>query len=173
MALPDIEVGDEVTADLLNSLPKGVVYQGNRTSTAGATSAGTELGLLRLDDMVLLSGRCYQVIANNPRPDLTTVTDRVKFTLRYNSAGTATTSSTEIGRSEIRNQEATTGFDINNFPQPMGWINPTSDTTTGSVMLSVARATGAGTVTVPPDTGGLWLTVIDHGMAVADTGVDV
>jgi hypothetical protein len=167
MALPDLAVGAELDSDLLNALPKGVVYQGNRTSTKSGVT--TEDGVLRIDGMTLLNGRTYFVIVGNIRPALTTQTDRAIFKLHYNSAGTAVNASPEIGRTEFINSA---NLNVSSLAQTTGWINPTADTSTGSVLFTIARS-GVGTISLPPDTGGLWLTVIDYGIAVADTGIDL
>lgn len=148
---------------------RGVVYYGNRTSTAGPTSGSTELGVLRLDGMTLTSGRIYKVDVSNVRPDTTVSGDGVKLTLRHNSAGTATTGSTEIGRSESN----VAGVDQDMVPSPTGLIIPGSTVATNSVLLSIVRFSGTGTISLTGDTGGLWMTVTDLGPAPSDTGVDV
>jgi hypothetical protein len=170
MALPDIEVGDEVTADLLDTLPAGIIYQGNRASAAGPTVGSTELGILRIDDMVLKAGREYEFKMGNFRATFssTTATDKFKINLRYSAAGSATIASGEIGRCEAYGPAS-----ASNWPHATGWVIPPSDTTTASILISMIRVGGTGTLTTLADTGGLWLSVIDHGVAVTDTGIDV
>lgn len=170
MALPDIAVGDMWTADLIQTLPQGVVYQGNRAAAPGASSGTTALGILRLDNMVLKAGNAYEFVSGNLRgtTTVTTLADHFKFALAYSSAGAATAASSEIGRSEFGGQETT-----DSVPPITGWVVPGTTTSTASILLYVVRTSGTGTVTVNVDTGGQWLTVIDHGVAVADTGVDV
>ena len=171
MALPDLSTGRELDSDLLNSLPKGVVYQGNRTSVSSA-STGTEISVLRLDGMTLLNGRTYELKTGNIRPSMSVGTDKVKVNLKYNSAGTATTASTEIGRWEGLAGIAA-GAVVNSITPISGWVNPVADTAVGSLLFSFQRVAGTGSITINPDAGGLWLTVIDHGIVVADTGIDL
>lgn len=169
MAAITAAAGDPIYPADFDPLPRGVLYYGNRTSAAGPTSGSTELGVLRIDSMTLKSGRMYKVEVTPVRPDTTVSGDGVKTVLRYNSGGTATTASTEIGRSESN----MTGVDQDMVPPPVGFILPGSDTTTGSVLYSVVRFSGTGTITITPDSPGVYLTVTDLGTAPSDTGVDV
>lgn len=167
MGLPSIEVGDKWTADVVATLPASIVYYGNRNTASSTTSGTTEMSILRLDNMVLKAGYTYLAVCFGIRATVTTVTDHFKVTLKYNSAGTATTSSTEIGR--VENTAAST----NSYPPIFGWISPGSTTSAASLLLSVIRTSGAGTFVTNNDTGGLWIAIFDCGIVVSDTGVDL
>ncbi len=162
--------GQRLTSDLLNSIPQGLVYQGNRSSVSSTSSGTVELSIMRIDNMVLRAGYAYFVTVGNFRATIATPGANFKVALKYSSAGAATTSSTEIGRAEI-NPAITT----QSWVPPTGWIMPASATTTASVLLSVLRtnSVAASTFTTIADTGGLWLNVIEAGIAVADTGIDL
>lgn len=166
-------VGEPTYASDVNQF--GIVAYGSRNSIVGPTSGSTELGILRLDNLNLVVGYQYLILIGNLRVDYSApTTDRAKYVLRYNSAGTATTSSTAVARSEISDSS---GFDLNSFPPPQGWIRPSSSTTTGSVLLSIVRPSGSGTLTTPPSPYAadelVTMTIINFGPAPADTGVAV
>lgn len=170
MAYANVSAGAPILASTINDLIAASLnrlVQGNRATASSTTSGTTELGILRLDNLVLKNGYAYEFVCGNIRPTLSVPTDHFKLLLRYSSAGAATTSSTEIGRAEE------TVASLNNWPMPTGWVLPGADTTTASVLLSVVRTSGTGTFTTNADTGGLWLTVVNHGVAAADTGVDI
>jgi hypothetical protein len=165
-------VGEPTYAKDVNQF--GVVAYGTRQS-AVTTSGGTVLGVLRLDNLSLVSGYLYLVYLGTLRPDLTApTTDRAKYLIQYNSSGTATTSSTIISRSE---GASSSGLDLNTVPSPTAIIIPSTSTTTASVLLSVQRVTGTGTITTPPSPVAsdeyVTMTIINFGPAPADTGVAV
>lgn len=159
-------------ARIAAAFPAGVIAQGNRTSNKTFT---TITGYLRLDSVPLLDGRSYMIVAHNLRIDVSAgaaANDHYKFDLRYDGTGAAaTTTSAEIGRSELTTASTSTAQD-DSFPPVIGWVNPSADAT-GSFLLTATRTAGGATVAVQADTGGVWLTVFDMGIAVADTGVDV
>ena len=158
-------VGEPTYASDINSA--GVVARGTRTTVQ--TCTGAEIGIIRLDNITLLNGHAYLVLPSILRIDLTVTTDRPKFLLRYNLTGTATTSSFALARSERSGSE-----DLNSQPAPYGWIYPTADTTTASVLLSMVRPSGTGNILCPPATASdepITLSVIDYGVAPSDTGV--
>ncbi len=164
--------GDVTYASDLNGVESRVLELnlhawGQRLTDSSSTSGTTELAVLRVDSLDLKAGKFYEVRTGNLRPDLTTATDRVKVTLRYSSSGAATTSSLEIGRVE----SATVG-DLNSLPSFSGWLAPTSDEATASVLLSISRPTGAGTFFLEADPNrGIEIFVICHGDAPGNTGV--
>jgi hypothetical protein len=162
-----VAAGDIITAGDYNE--RGVRYYANRTSNSSTTSGATVLGVLRIDNMVLRAGYAYRMMCSNYRLDTTVNTDGIKAELRYSSAGAATVSSTEIARAESNEG----GLDEDSFPTLVGYVVPSVDTTTASLLLDIVRFSGTGTVTLKPDTGGLHLWVIGDGPAVADTGIDV
>lgn len=171
MAYANVAGGDPVLASTINDIFTAslnmIVAQGNRSTASSTTSGTTEMGILRLDNLVLKNGNAYEFVCGNIRPNVSVATDHFVLRLRYSSAGAATTASSEIGKTEMTEASASS------YPQPTGWVVPGADTTTGSIILSVARSSGTGTFATNPDTGGLWLTVLCRGVSVADTGVDL
>lgn len=168
----DLVAGTRLTAAVLRGMfPAGVIAQGNRTTNKSFT---TITGYLRLDDVELVDGRAYMIVAQNLRIDISggaAANDHYKFDLRYDGTGAAaTTTSAEIGRSELTTASTSTAQD-DSLPPAVGWVIPTADVT-ASFLLCATRTAGGATVAVQADTGGVWLTVFDMGVAVADTGVD-
>lgn len=161
-------VGDPTYASDINSA--GIVGRGLRTSVQ--TCTGAEIGIIRLDNLQLLNGHGYLVLVGNLRVDMTVVTDRPKFLIRYNLTGTATTASSALCR--VERAIPTNGDDLNSFPMPVGWIYPVADTVSASVLLTLVRASGSGNILCPPAVAAdepVTLTVIDYGVAPPDTGV--
>jgi hypothetical protein len=158
--------GDPIYASHINELH--LHRRGIRTTDSSATSGTTEIGVIRLDDLDLKAGKVYLVTSGNLRPDLSVATDRVKVNLRYSSAGSATNSSTEIGRVE----SATVG-DLNSLPPVSGVITPASDEATASVRLSIVRPTGTGTFFLEADPQhGIQIRVFCIGDDPGDSGID-
>lgn len=176
MVYANVAAGDPILASTINDIftasLNSIVAQGNRSTASSTigTTVNVATGILRLDNLVLKAGNEYQFICGNIRPTISTPGANFKFFLAYSAAGAATTSSTEIGRSETN-----PGISTNSWPQPTGWVIPGSDTTTASVLLAGVRtnSAAASTLVTNADTGGLWLTVVCRGVGVADTGVDV
>jgi hypothetical protein len=143
--------------------------RGHRTTDSSTTSAGTELGVIRIDDLDLKAGKVYWVRTGNLRPDISVTTDRVKANLRYSSAGSATNSSTEIGRWE----SLATSIDLNSVAPITGMIYPTADEPTASVRLSIVRVSGSGVMFLEADPNhGIQLFVHCLGDDPGDTGID-
>lgn len=173
MATSTFTAGQRLTAAFMReAYPKGVIAQGIRTSNKTFT---TVTGYLRLDSIPLLNGRVYLIMAQNLRVDISAgaaANDHYKFEIRYDGTGAAaTTTSTEIGRSELTSASTSTAQD-DSFPPAIGWVLPSADVT-GSFLLTATRTAGAATVAVQADTGGIFLTVFDMGFTVADSGVDI
>jgi hypothetical protein len=145
-------------------LPLGILAWANRP-TNSTTTTTVEIGVLRLDSIPIVNGRSYR-IWTSPMFGLSTTTgDVVAIRARGNTAGSAVVGSTIIG-----NQ-----LDLvtNNTQPASGSMNQLyNSATTGSlsVIITVQRATGAGTVSI---FGGFDLMVEDIGITVGDTGVDL
>jgi len=162
-----VAAGDPIYASDING--RGIQYRANRTASAGPTSGTTFLGVLRIDGMVLKAGFIYEFKTSGLRPTFTAV-GGYKADLRYNASGTATTSSTEIGRVETNDNDGAGG---DSWPGIVGYVVPGTDTTAAGVILSIARFSGTGTVSLPPDTGGVHIIVTCLGPDPGDTGIDV
>jgi hypothetical protein len=166
--------GDALPAAGLNLPPwgLGVIAYGTRPSSNGNVAAftpsgSTATGVLRVDNIEFISGRRYMIQSSDLRVDLGTATDRARFEVRLSTSGAATTSTAIWARSE------SSSADLNNMAQIERVYTPSSSTTTGSLLLSVSRPSGTGTISVLAGTDDetLWIAVTDLGLAVADTGV--
>lgn len=177
MALQPWTSGELVTAVRLNAYgPIGEVGKGVRlTQKTGIT--GTETGVLRIDLISLFAGRTYRVTASGLRISYTgtvAATDHYKFTLRQQDGTvavpvSATTTSTEIGRSEA-GLSASNSFD--NFAPIISNVAPGADSVT-SFLLSFNRTTGAAVPTVQADGGGILLLVEDMGWSVGNNAINL
>lgn len=171
--MPTYAVGQRLTAEMVQEISDragAVVGRGSRTTNSSATSGTTELGVLRIDNLTLLAGQAYEVRTGNLRADLTVTTDRAVARIRHSSSGAATTSSDSFAVVEM----ATNPGDLNSLPPLMGWLFPTVDETDASVILTIARPTGTGTITLIADAGqGIQMFVIQRGTDPGDSGVDL
>jgi len=174
MAQRNLNAGNRWTAALISgAYPAGIIGYANRTSNKSFT---TVVGYLRLDSIPLTAGRAYMVMAQNLRLDISVTggaTDHIKFAITYDLTGAAAgTGSTELGRSEGSWPTSGTGVD-DSVPPVIGWLFPASDVASASFLLTVVRTAGSGTYAVQADSPGINLTVVDMGIAVADTGTDI
>ncbi len=149
----------------------GLVGRGQR-STSSTTTTTTEVGVLRVDNLALPAGRRYLFVTSPVIFNSTVAADLIVFTLRINTAGTATTSSTRI-MDLVESSYSASG------PQrSQSLIAPYSPSgaETVSALLSVARTSGTGTVGILVASSPLHdirLDVFDIGIDPGDTGVDV
>ena len=165
MAQRDLNAGNRWTAAKISgAFPAGEVAWTKRGTTA-TTSGGTELPLLRLDNVIFAAGRSYMIIVSGLRIDMVTATEHFKFNLRLNTAGTATIASTPV----LTRSEATADLDT---MSPIIAFRRPSSAETGSLLLSIIRTAGASNATVQADDDNdIQFSVQDLGLAVADTGV--
>lgn len=153
-------------AGLAAMFPSGIIARGNKTTAVGPTNANIEMPVLRVDGVPLKNGYSYLILCANLRNGKTTGTDRQKWVLRWNNAGTATISSNELGRSETGIPDAAT-----NSPWIMGWVDSGADQT-ASFLLSLQKLTvSSSTLTTSTDPGGISILVIDCGITAPNTGV--
>lgn len=143
-------------------LPGQVVARGHRSTDPGGIT--TETGVLRIDNVVLKNGRIYQFFGMQ-RAYSSSGTDTYASKIRVNTAGVATTSSTQIGAGEQQSHRSVV---------LTGLYAPGADVT-ASFLLSFNRASGSGTFNANGDssTVGLQLYIIECGTDPTDTGVDV
>ncbi|HET8716673.1 MAG TPA: hypothetical protein VFM50_02895, partial [Nocardioidaceae bacterium] len=140
----DVDADVALLLDAENSpLPLGVIAQHTRSSNSSATSGSTELGILRIDSVPLYAGRIYRIGTNSLLVDGSIANDVARVFLRANSAGTATTSSTQlaIGQTVVPNVSFPNGIQVSCL------YAPASDETL-SILLSVGRQTGTGSFVV-------------------------
>ncbi|MEU5950521.1 hypothetical protein ABZ793_33970 [Micromonospora sp. NPDC047465] len=156
----------------LNALPKGVISRGQRSTTSAFTSGSTELPILRLDGVPVVAGRLYHVRVVNVHIDGSTAsTDMARGYLRYSTAGSATTASTQLAAASLPVPDTggiASGTDIHGE-------FVAAATGTLSVLFTIARVTGlnANFRTVGGTGFNLELTVIDAGLDPGDTGIDL
>lgn len=151
-----------------NSL--GVIARGNRTSDK--TYSGTEVGVLRLDDIPLLAGRAYAITTSSLRLQLATAGNTALTQLRYTTDGSTPdpTASTILQAADVN---ADSAFMPANNATLTGYYFPVSDTTF-SVVLTLSRSGGAGNITMSGSaTRPIDLMIIDLGPAPSDTGTDI
>jgi hypothetical protein len=143
--------------------PGTIIARANRSTDSSTTT--TEIGVLRLDSIPIVNGVVYKIVSA-PMYLLSTTGDIVNIRFRGNTAGNATTASTQLGQP---------------FQTITNSIQPTSamlevlyiSATTGSlsVLLSVNRASGTGNTKVFGESA-FWVevgSIADPG----DTGVDI
>lgn len=145
---------------------KGIIARGRRSSATGNITT-TETGVLRLDNVPVVSGRAYKVVTNGINMDTDTSNDVGTVRFRVNTAGTATTSSTLIN--SFRNT-----IDNNSQSNVISAIGMFIAGATGnaSILLSLIRQAGSGNLIIFCDaTNYLDMWVEDMGVAPSDTGV--
>lgn len=154
----------------LDARPKGLAGFAQRVSNSTGTT--TEVGVLRLDSIAVKSGRAYRIATSNLTHDSTTSNDCLQCRLRLNTGGSAaTTASTVIGNERPVRLTSTAEEIISGGIYAI--YQPGADTTI-SVLLTVARFAGAGTVNLNASaTVPIEISIEDIGAAVADTGVDI
>lgn len=143
-------------------VPGTIIARANRTTDSSTTT--TEIGVLRLDSIPIINGFSYQITTNSIQVQSTTG-DIVGIRFRGNTAGAATTASTELAY-EARN---TTN---SSYPYSMVTTVIYNSATTGnlSVLLSVERTNGTGNTKVY-GASSFWVTML--GPTPADTGTDI
>lgn len=157
--------------------PQGVIAQGIRTSNKVPAPSSPEGGVMRLDNVALLGGRSYMVTVTGVRiaqSGTQTVNDHYTSRIRLQTDGTAaTTASTEIGRMEVTIGSAATSAN-DSVPMIVGWTNPSADALTSSVIFTFVRNAGTATPNIQAaDPGGIVFSVVDMGIAVANTVVNL
>jgi hypothetical protein len=169
-------LAEDVDADVVtlldnssSPLPQGVIARGQRVTSTGFTSGGTELGVLRVDSIPVYSGRLYRIATGPIIVDGSVANDAVRVVLRGNTAGTATTASTQlaIAQTVIPNISLPETLQINipYVPSANGTL---------SVLMSIVRQTGTGILQALGDaTFPINLVVSDEGLDPGDTGVDI
>lgn len=172
----DVEIitgnlADDADAALLavkNAAPAGIIARGKRITTSSSTTS--EIGVLRLDNIALLAGRSYKIWTSPLIIESTVANDTAAATVRVSNSGIATVASTLLD--EIQ----TTIPSIVHPPVlPLDcepYIPATNETL--SVLLSVARLSGTGNVSLVTNTGiPITMVVEDMGVDPGDTGVDL
>lgn len=145
-----------------------IVARGNRTTSSTATT--TEVGVLRLDNIPVLSGKIYPVFLNGVVFASSASGDLIEARLRASTSGAATTSSTQFGSTT----ESSFTAGGNQRIQPAVALYIPSGDATLSILLSVARVSGTGNVSLLVSAAthnpNLW---VEQWTDPGDTGVDI
>lgn len=149
--------------------PQGAIKRGNRTTSSSTTT--TETGVLRIDSIPILNGRFYKVCTSGLILNSTVAADLIEIRIRGNTGGVATTGSTQFGSLADSSYSASASQKVQSVQSI--WVG-VADVTL-SVLLSVARVSGTGTVgipvTAPQYNIDMW--VEDLGPDPTDTGTDI
>jgi hypothetical protein len=144
----------------------GSVARANRTTSSSSTTS--ETGVLRLDNVPVSAGREYRIWTSPMIFQSTVAGDLVNAHIRYNTAGTATTGSTQLtGLVDTANSasgpQKTKGLTAL-------WVPPTTGLV--SILLSVSRDGGTGSVALNASSPyPIDLVVEDAGADPGNTGV--
>ncbi len=163
--------GQRLTAAALNLATNRLMYRGRRVSNSTGTTS--EIGVLRLDGIAAKAGRLYRIYTNNIGGDTSVANDGVRLNLRMTTDGsTAGTSSTIYTLS----QTIVPNISHADYMSVDFTYTPAVDETL-SVLLTVARSNGSGTVVATGGAAGapgpIELYVEDMGVDPGDTGTDI
>lgn len=150
----------------------GVIARGVRTTNSTGTT--TEVGVLRIDDIPIFEGRLYRVaLATSCIYGSTAANDLLEGRLYYSLTGAAAVGVNLFGTLSIESRTAggaqytdgTSTF----LPSP---VVTGAGTGTLSVLFTVLRTAGAGTVSIPASASyPVHMVVEDMGVDPGDTGV--
>ncbi|HEY0696520.1 MAG TPA: hypothetical protein VGD43_01780 [Micromonospora sp.] len=163
--------GMRMTPARLNAMPKGIIARGHRTSSSTATTSS--VGVLRLDDVPVKSGRSYRVFTSG-LTFVGTSGDTARARITHTTDGsTPTTASTQLGAGCRNRIAGTTGPEA-----PILIASETYHATADgllSVLLVVTRSAGTGgSVSLfGSSTEPIELLIEDLGTDPGDTGTDV
>lgn len=90
-------LADDIDAALKAALapyPKGIIARGNRTTNSTAT--GSESPVERIDNVSVTNGRIYKLRTSPLVMNSGTINNLLAATFRFNTAGVATTSSSQL-----------------------------------------------------------------------------
>jgi len=160
----------------LSDLPKMLIAWHSRDSGAGSISgvSTVETGWIRIDNIVIRNGYHYLFLMPEVNVTTTVKTDTVgTVKMRYNLAGTATTSSTAFTYGGFFRKAQ--GVDTSNTDVETGTaVYHASADGTMSVIVTLIRAAGTGTVGLFASTANTSpLFVYEMGIAPAVSGVDL
>ena len=133
--------GDVIFASDINNQPK-IIARGQRT-TATAAITTTETGVIRLDDVPVRNGYCYEITVDNINIDTSVANDigivRMRYVFAASAGSTATTTSTQLNTWRNTIDDATNS---NVLP----WVNHYFATADGflSILFSLQRQAGTG-----------------------------
>ncbi len=174
----DLTVQGDNVIDLINALPKGLLFLGQRDTTSD-TSSGTEIAVLELGAM-LVSGRMYRISTSTLRLTGTNVGDVAIIRVRDGLDASPSTGSDLILQSTAPILTTASG---GNIIQASTIITCNDDIATSYTnyhsgehryLLTVLRLSGTGSVSLfnNATANGIQLMVEDLGPLIDNTGVD-
>jgi hypothetical protein len=161
--------GDVIYASDVNNLPRGLIARYSRTSSISGVTT-TETGYIRMDSISVRDGYRYQVVV--PRVNVSVdAVDRIgRVRLRAALGSTATTSSDVIGETRVSQPTSTSQT---NMDQMIAFYDASSDGYL-SILLSVIRASGAGSVGLYASSGEpCWMYVMEIGITPSSSGTSI
>ncbi|WP_274029443.1 fibronectin type III domain-containing protein [Streptomyces sp. MMBL 11-1] len=177
----DLTVAGTNVMDLINSLPKGLLFRGERSADSDTTSGSTEIAVLELDT-TLVSGRMYRISTSTMRLSGTVIGDTAAIRVRDGGAGSPSTSSDQLAMhtAGITNTSGG-GVTVGPFNLIISCDDSSPKTFTNyhsgehHYLLTLARLTGTGTLSLTTNSAtvnAIQLSVEDLGPLIDDTGVD-
>lgn len=160
--------GQTLKASQLNALPRGPIAYGRRTSNSTNTTG--EHGVLRLDGVAVEAGRAYHIRTSAVAGDASAI-DVVVIRIRYSDSGTATTGSAILpgGFAEFRQADASVSESLN----LNCLFNPSSNATLSLLLTVHAAVNGSSSQLFADGNIETRLEVIDIGMSVTASGVNI
>lgn len=145
---------------------RGIIKRGRRITSSAVAASATAAGVLRVDSIPLLANRSYTITTGTLHPTSSGTTDTIRSEIRFSTTGAATTASTVLpGLQSFTAFGSTTLLEAEYIP---------ATNQTLSILLCVARFSGTGNCQFYADgTRITELRVIDNGVDVTDTGVDL
>lgn len=158
--MAEFAAGQRTTASALNR--RGIAKYGRRDSTSGSSTSSAAVGVLRVDNISVMSGRAY-VINISAHLNSTVTTDNIRVEVRGSTSGNATTASGVL-----------TSVQFFSVPTAKTWraVYIAPATATLSILLCVARDSGTGSCNLYGDgtrNTELW---VEDMSSTTDTGTD-
>lgn len=163
-----LQSGSRALASDVIAASRKLVKFGRRESNSTTTT--TEQGVMTLDDIPITAGRRYLIETSALLLDGSIANDVIRAVIRYTTDGsTPTTSSTIL----CLDQDIQPNVSFPIGASPSSTYAPVSDETL-SLLLSVARVTGTGTVgMLGGSTTPIEVLVWDLGTDIGDSGTDI
>ncbi|KND38488.1 phage tail protein [Streptomyces acidiscabies] len=177
----DLTVEGTNVLDLIATLPKGLLFRGERSTDSDTTSGSTEIAVLELDT-TLVDGRMYRISTSTMRLTCTVVGDTIGIRIRDGGSGSPSTSSDQLSlhTSGVTNT-GTGGVTVGPLTLIITCDDSSPVTFTNyhsgqhNYLATLARLSGTGTLTLTTNSAtvnAIQLNVEDLGPLIDDTGVD-
>lgn len=150
------------------NMPAGILSRGRRVTASSTTTS--EIGVLRLDDVPIAPGRCYEIKTTPLFMDSSVVNDEIFCRIRATfDSSTPTTASTVLSGTfvDVRQTDAA----LAESKTIITTYNPAGSETL-SLLLCVGRIAGTGSVSVTADNA-IEMTIVDIGPDPGNTGTAI